>query len=66
MIKTSALTAQLDRQRLVDLTTYLVATSAVKCVVKKIENECVTNGDTISKKYAEAFEVVKLSNAFIF
>jgi LmbE family N-acetylglucosaminyl deacetylase len=34
--------------------------------VKKIENECVTNGDTISKKYAEAFEVVKLSNAFIF
>jgi F-type H+-transporting ATPase subunit b len=38
-IKTSALTGQLDRQRLVDLTTYLVATSAVKCVVKKIENE---------------------------
>lgn len=32
--------------------------------IKKIENECIVNGDVINKKYAEAFEVVKISNAF--
>lgn len=32
--------------------------------VKRIENECIANGNIINKKYAEAFEVVKLSNAF--
>lgn len=32
--------------------------------VKKIENECITNGDIINKKYAEAFEVVKISSVF--
>ena len=32
--------------------------------IKRIENESVANGDVINKKYAEAFEVVKLSNAF--
>jgi F-type H+-transporting ATPase subunit b len=38
-IKTSSITGKLDRQRLVDLTTYLVATSAIKFVIKKIQNE---------------------------
>ena len=32
--------------------------------IKKIENESVSNGNMIDKKYAEAFEIVKLSNAF--
>ncbi len=32
--------------------------------IDKIKNECVTNGNVISKKYAEAFEIVKISNAF--
>jgi|TARA_Y100000389_G_scaffold126223_1_gene123586 N-acetylglucosamine malate deacetylase 1 len=32
--------------------------------IKRIENESVANGNVINKKYAEAFEVVKLSNAF--
>ena len=32
--------------------------------IKRIENESVTNGNVINKKYAEAFEIVKLSNAF--
>ena len=32
--------------------------------IDKIENECVANGYVISKKYAEAFEIVKISNAF--
>ena len=31
---------------------------------KRIENECIANGNIINKKYAEAFEIVKLSNAF--
>ena len=32
--------------------------------IKRIENECIANGNVINKKYAEAFEIVKLSNAF--
>ena len=32
--------------------------------IKKIENECIANGNIINKKYAEAFEIVKLSSAF--
>ena len=32
--------------------------------IKKIENESITNGNIINKKYAEAFEIVKLSSAF--
>ncbi|MDC0608462.1 PIG-L family deacetylase [Candidatus Pelagibacter ubique] len=32
--------------------------------VKRIENECIANGYMINKKYAEAFELIKLSNAF--
>ena len=32
--------------------------------IKRIENESVANGNVINKKYAEAFEIVKLSNAF--
>ncbi|MDA8836274.1 PIG-L family deacetylase [Candidatus Pelagibacter bacterium] len=32
--------------------------------IKKIENECVANGNMINKNYAEAFEIVKLSSGF--
>ena len=32
--------------------------------IERIENECIANGNIINKKYAEAFEIVKLSNAF--
>ena len=32
--------------------------------IKKIENECISNGNIINKKYAEAFEVVKISSGF--
>ena len=32
--------------------------------VKRMENECIANGYMINKKYAEAFELIKLSNAF--
>ena len=32
--------------------------------INQIENECVSNGNIINKKYAEAFEVVKISSGF--
>ena len=32
--------------------------------IKKIENESISNGSMINKKYAETFEIVKLSDAF--
>lgn len=32
--------------------------------LNKIENECISNGNVIQKKYAEAFEIVKISNTF--
>ena len=31
---------------------------------EKIKNECIINGQMIEKKYAEAFELVKISTAF--
>ena len=32
--------------------------------INKIQNECISNGNIINKKYAEAFEVVKISSGF--
>jgi LmbE family N-acetylglucosaminyl deacetylase len=32
--------------------------------IKKVQEECISNGNVIKKKYAEAFEIVKLSSAF--
>ena len=32
--------------------------------IDKIKNECISNGNIINKKYAEAFEVVKISSGF--
>ena len=32
--------------------------------IKRIENECIGNGYTINKKYAEAFEIIKLTDSF--
>ena len=32
--------------------------------INKIKNECASNGNIINKKYAEAFEVVKISSGF--
>lgn len=32
--------------------------------IERIKNECIANGNMINKKYAEAFEIIKLSNGF--